>query len=142
MYQKKGDYAAAATYAEQALAGFRHALGAQSPTTANAEDDLGLAYISQGKFTDAEPLAREALSTDEKVQPDNWERYRAESLLGVSLAGQRKFAEAEPLLREGYQGLLARRDHIDVPDRYHLDLAHQWLVEPRQARGKPDKAAE
>jgi len=142
MYQKKGDYAAAATYAEQALAGFRHALGAQSPTTANAEDDLGLAYISQGKFTDAEPLAREALSIDEKAQPGNWQRYRAESLLGVSLAGQKKLAEAGPLLREGYQGLLARKDLIDVPDRYHLDLAHQWLVEPRPAGGKPDKAAE
>jgi hypothetical protein len=43
---------------------------------------------------------------------------------------------------EGYQGSLARKDRIDVPHRYHLDLAHQWLVQLYQAWGKPAKAAE
>jgi hypothetical protein len=31
---------------------------------------------------------------------------------------------------------------IDVPDRYHLELAHKWIVQLYQTWGKPDKAAE
>lgn len=87
-------------------------------------------------------MAREALEAEKKVQPDDWQRYRAASLLGESLAGEKKYAEAEPLLLEGYQGMLARKDRIAVPDRYHLDLAQEWLIQLYQAWGKPDKAAE
>ena len=142
MYQQEGKYALAETYAAQALAGRRRALGAQHPGTMASEGDLALAYLSQGKFAESEPLAREALQAEEKVQPDDWQRYRAESLLGASLAGEKKYAEAEPLLLEGYQGMLARKDRIAVPDQYHLKLAHQWLDQLYQAWGKPDKAAE
>jgi len=38
--------------------------------------------------------------------------------------------------------MLAHKDRMEVPDRYHLDLAHQWLVQLYQAWGKPEKAAE
>jgi hypothetical protein len=104
--------------------------------------DLALAYVSQGKFAESEPVASEALEAEKKVQPDDWQRYRAESLLGESLAGEKKYAEAEPLLLEGYQGMLARKDRFGVPDRYHLELAHRWLVQLYQAWGKLAKAAE
>ena len=107
-----------------------------------AAADLALAYLSQGKFTQSEPLAREAREIDRKNRPDDWQRFRAESLLGASLAGQKNYAEAEPLLIEGYQGMLARKDRIDIPNQYHLQLAHKWLVQLYQAWGKPDKAAE
>jgi hypothetical protein len=103
--------------------------------------DLALAYISQKKFIEAEPLAREAVEFNRKKQPGEWQRFRAESLLGASLAGQKKYAEAEPLLVEGYQALAARKAHIDVPDWYHLDRAREWLVQLYQAWGKPDQAA-
>ena len=142
MYQREGKYDLAGKYAAQALAGRRRALGAQHPDTASSEADLALAYMSQGRFAEAEPVAREALETEKKVQPDDWQRYRAESLLGASLAGEKKYAEAEPLLLEGYQGMIARKDQIPAPYRYHLDLAHQWLIQLYQAWGKPDKAAE
>jgi eukaryotic-like serine/threonine-protein kinase len=142
MYQRQGKYAFAETYAMQALAGRRHALGSQDPDTMASATDLALVYVSQGKFTEAEPLGREALEFSRKQQPDDWQRFRAESLLGESVAGEKKYAEAEPLLLEGYQGLLARKDRIDVPDRYHLDLAHRWVVQLYQAWGKPAKAAE
>jgi hypothetical protein len=52
--------------------------------------------------------------------------------LGASLAGEKKYAEGEPLLLEGYHGMLARKDRIAVPDHYHLDRAHEWLVDPWQ----------
>ena len=123
MYQREGKYALAATSAAQVLAGLRHALGPESPDTLAAEADLALAYVSEGKFARSEPLAREALEAGKKVQPDDWQRYRAASLLGESLAEEKKYAEAEPLLLEGYQGMLARNERIAGPDRYHLDLA-------------------
>jgi eukaryotic-like serine/threonine-protein kinase len=142
MYQREGKYDLAEKYGVQALAGQRRALGAEHPDALACEADLALAYVSQGKFAEAEPLAHEALEAEKKIQPDDWQRYRAASLLGASLAGERKYTEAEPLLLEGYQGMLARKDRIDVPDRYHLDVAHQWLIQLYQAWGKPDKAAE
>jgi eukaryotic-like serine/threonine-protein kinase len=141
-YQRQGKYALAETYAAQALAGRRHALGSEHPDTMASAADLALAYLSQGKFTESEPLAREALETERKIQPDDWQRYRAASLLGASLAEEKKYAEAEPLLLEGYQGMLARKDRIGVPKRYHLDLAHRWVVQLYHAWGKPAEAAE
>ena len=61
--------------------------------------------------------------------------------LGASQAGQKKYAEAEPLLLEGYQGMLARKDHIDVPDCYHLTRPREWLAQLYRAWGQPEKSA-
>jgi hypothetical protein len=38
--------------------------------------------------------------------------------------------------------MLAPKDRIGFPDRYHLDLAHQWVVQLYQAWGKREKADE
>jgi len=141
MYQRQGKYIFAETNAEQALAGRKHAQGPENGDTMDAAADLALAYLSQRKFAESEPLAREAVEFDRKKQPDDWQRFRAESLVGASLAGQKKYAEAEPLLLDGYQGMLARKDRIGVPDRYHLDHAREWLVQLYQAWGKPADAA-
>jgi len=143
MYQRQGKYALAETYAAQVLAGRRRAGGSEDPLDIqSAAADLALAYVSQGKFAESEPLARQTLEFNEKKQPDNWQRFRAESLLGASLAGQKKYAEAEPLLLEGYQGMLARKERTWVPNWYHLDRAREWIVQLYQAWGKPKKAAE
>ena len=117
-------------------------MGPQSAVTMDAAADLVLACVSRGKFTEREPLAREAVEFDRKNRPDDWQRFRAETLLGASLAGQKKYSDAEPLLLEGYRGMLARKDHIGVPDRYHLSRAREWLVKLYQAWGKPESAAE
>jgi tetratricopeptide (TPR) repeat protein len=142
MYQREGKYGLAETQAAQALAGLRHKLGPEHPDTIDSELDLALACLSQGKFTQAEPLARKTLEFGRKKQPDDWKRFRAESLLGASLAGEKKYAEGEPLLLEGYQGMLARKDRVDVSELYHLDRAHRWLADLYEAWGKPEKAAE
>jgi eukaryotic-like serine/threonine-protein kinase len=104
--------------------------------------NLALAYLSQGKFVESESLAREALKFNQEKQPDDWQRFHAESLLGASLAAEKKYTEGEPLLLEGYRGMLARKDLIAVPERYQLDLAHRWIVQLYEAWGKPTKAAE
>jgi tetratricopeptide (TPR) repeat protein len=142
MYQRQGKYELAQTYGAQALGGLRHAMGSEHPDTMESVADLALAYISQKEFIKAEPLAREAIGFYQKKEPRDWPRFRAESLLGASLAGQKRYAEAEPLLVEGYQGMAARKEQIDVPNRYHLDRAHEWLVQLYRAWGKPDKSAE
>ena len=142
IYQMQGNYALAEAAATRVLAGRRHALGNENPDTMIAAADLAMAYVSREKFAEAEPLAREAVQTDSRIQPDDWQHFRAQSLLGESLAGQKKFAEAEPLLVAGYQGMLARKDAIDVPDRYNLDLAHKWLAQLYKDWGKPGKAAQ
>jgi serine/threonine protein kinase/tetratricopeptide (TPR) repeat protein len=141
-YQKQGKYALAETYAAQVLAARRRVFGPDDPNTILSEADLALADLSQGKFVQSEPHAREAVGRYQTKQPDDWQRFRAESLLGASLAGQKKYAEAEPQLLEGYQGMVARKDHISSSDRYHLQLAHQWIVQLYKDWGKPQKAAE
>ena len=141
MYLRQGKCALAETYAAQALAGRRHRLPPDSEDTVASAADLALAYVSQGKFVQAEPLAREALAFYRKQQPDDWQRFRAESLLGASLAGQKKYPEAEPLLREGYQGMLARKDRIAVPDQYYVARARQWLLRLHQPSGGAETAA-
>jgi eukaryotic-like serine/threonine-protein kinase len=142
MNQRQGKYALAETHATQALAGRRRALGSEHPDTILSAADLALAYVSEGKFAESEPLAREAFDFALKKQPEDWHRFRAESLLGASLAGQKKYADAEPLLLEGYQGMMARKERIAVPDRCHLDRAHKWIIQLYQAWGKQEKLAE
>ncbi|MBZ5575657.1 MAG: tetratricopeptide repeat protein [Acidobacteriia bacterium] len=142
MYQRQGKFVLAEDFAAKALEGRRHTLGPENPDTMAAAADLALAWQSQGKFAASEPLAREALATDVKKRPDDWQRFGAESLVGASLAGQKKYAEAEPLLLEGYRGMVARKDRMAVPDLYHLDRAGEWIAQLYQAWGKPEKAAE
>jgi eukaryotic-like serine/threonine-protein kinase len=141
LYEREGKYALAETYGVQALAGRRHALGNENPNTLISGADLALIYVAQRKFGQSEPLAREMLELNQKAQPDDWQRFRAESLLGASLAGEKKYAAAEPLLLEGYQGMLTRKNRISASDHYHLRLAHHWLVQLYNNWGKREKAA-
>lgn len=141
MFQRQGKYAEAEAYAAQAVAGRVHSAGKEDPDTLAAEADLVLAYYSQRKFAQSEPLAREILDIQRNKQPDDWQRFRAQSLLGAVLAGEKKYSEAEPLLEEGYRGLVERKNKMAVPDQYHLDRAHDWIVELHKAWGKPGKAA-
>jgi serine/threonine protein kinase len=136
----EGKYGLAETYAKQALAGRKYNLAPDHPDTMVSTNDLVLAYELQGKFTESEPLAREAVKLEQAKQPDDWQRFWAESLLGESLAGEKRYAEAEPLLLEGYRGMLARKERTPVPSRRHLDSAHEWIVQLYKAWGKPQKA--
>jgi Flp pilus assembly protein TadD len=139
MFQRQGKYTLAETYAAQAVAGRRHVQGPEYPGI-DSESDLAIAYQSQGKFAEAEPLAREAVEYERNNRPDDWLRFRAESVLGASLAGQKKYVEAEPLLLEGYQGMVARKDRMDVSDWYYLDRAREWIGQFYKASGKPKEA--
>jgi eukaryotic-like serine/threonine-protein kinase len=141
LHQRLGEYALAESNAAEVFASQQRTLGKENPDTISSACDLALAGQSQGKFSDSEKLSKEAMEFYRTERPDDWRRFRAESLLGASLAGEKKYAEAEPLLLEGYQGMLARKTRIGMPNRYHLELAHRWIVQLYRAWGKPAKAA-
>jgi hypothetical protein len=142
LYEVEGKYGLAETSASQALAGRRHILGPEHPATAASKADLAEAYVSEGKFTESEPLAREAEAFQRTSQPDNWQIFWAESLLGASLAGEKRYVEAEPLLLEGYRRMVERKDRMPVPKLRDLDIARAWIVKMYVAWGKPKKANE
>ena len=50
-------------------------MGSEHPDTMASVADLALAYLSQGKFTESDPLAREAMEFDRKKQPDDWQGF-------------------------------------------------------------------
>ncbi len=139
LYQREGRYADAKNYAAKALAAKKHALGQDHVDTLSAALDLALAYESLKRFTECTALARETFEAEKRKQPDNWQRFRAESLLGAGLSGQKRYAEAEPFLRDGYQGMLARRKLMAASDRYHLSLTRLWLANLYRRWGKPDE---
>ena len=104
-----------------------------------AENALSL--LQAGKFAEAEPVARECLALREKLIPDSWYRFNAESLLGGSLLGQKKYADAEPLLLAGYEGLKQREEKIPAAGKSRPREALQRLVQLYEETNRPDQAA-
>ena len=98
--------------------------------------------LDQGRFAQAEPLARECLAIREKKIPDEWRTFNARSMLGGSLLGQKKYTEAEPVLVSGYEGMKQRQDKIPADGRVRLKEALQRLVQLYEATVRPDQAAE
>ena len=132
---------------------FRARLSADHPALARALGEYTFTLLGNGKFSEAEPTAREGLSIYEKKLPDDWRTFNARSMLGGSLLGQKKYAEAEPLLLSGYEGLKQREDKI-APASNPLEVwrfpeeSQPWLkeslrrlVQLYQEMGRPDDAA-
>jgi non-specific serine/threonine protein kinase/serine/threonine-protein kinase len=97
-------------------------------------------YQNQGKYAQAEALAREALKSREKT--NTWERYNCESILGASLAGQKEYKQAESLLFSGYEGMRQQESTIPAASRVQVKQAGKWIIQLYQDWGKPEKAAE
>ena len=97
--------------------------------------------LKAGNFTEAEAAARDRVRIGEKIYPDDWRTFNAQSLLGGSLLGQKKFAEAEPLLRSGYYGMKQRADKLAAIGRLRLKEAGERLVRLYEATNRPDEAA-
>jgi hypothetical protein len=104
--------------------------------------ERAMALLTDGKFVEAEPLARECLALREIMIPDDWRTFNARSMLGGSLLGQKKYAEAEPLLLSGYEGLKQRADKIPAAGSMRPQQALQRLVQLYEETGRPDQAAQ
>ena len=115
--------------------------GGDSPPYSDALAELGQNLLAQKKWTDAEPLLREALTIREKTQPDAWTTFNTQSLLGGTLLGQKKHADAEPLLLKGYEGMKAREKAVPMTGGGELRIpqALDRLIELYIATNKPDE---
>jgi WD40 repeat protein len=103
--------------------------------------ELTSARLREGKFAEAEGLARECLALREREIPDDWRTFNARSMLGGSLLGQKKYAEAEPFLLSGYEGMKQREIMIPREGKPRLKEALQRLVHLYEATDRPDQAA-
>jgi hypothetical protein len=101
---------------------------------------LGRLLLKEDRFSEAEPLVREALAMLERATPSDWRRYHAMSLLGGSLLGQGRCAEAEPLVRLGYDGLKDRAAGMQYRDRPLVREAAERVIRLYEQWGKPDQA--
>jgi non-specific serine/threonine protein kinase/serine/threonine-protein kinase len=109
------------------------------PGRANALGWLALNMLYQERYTEAEPLVREALAYFEKEFPNQPRRFFWMSLLGAVLLGQQNHAEAETLILQGYEGLkqrLATRSFA----KHELDEAGQRVVRYYEETNQPGKA--
>jgi serine/threonine protein kinase len=103
---------------------------------------LTMARLSEGKFVEAEGLARECLIIREIQIPDDWRTFNAQSMLGGSLLGQKKYVEAEPLLLSGYEGMKQREVEIPPEGKARLNETLQRLAQLYDATQRPEQAAE
>jgi serine/threonine protein kinase len=103
---------------------------------------LGPNLLLQGRYAEAEPLAREALALMENLLPDDWSRFHAMSVVGGALLGQQRYAEAEPFLVQGYEGMKQRETFINAGFKLWLIRAGERLIRFYEATNQPKKARE
>jgi serine/threonine protein kinase/tetratricopeptide (TPR) repeat protein len=107
---------------------------------ATVDSLLSLNLLLQGRFVEAEPVARESLKSIEKNWPDHWGHYSAMSLVGGALLGQHKIDEAGPYVAQGYEGMKKREAQI-LPgwERFFI-RAGEHLICYYEATNQPEKA--
>jgi hypothetical protein len=109
---------------------------------AGALAQVGAALVQLQAWDEAESVLREALSLRERLEPDAWTTFNAQSLLGEAVAGQQKYADARPLLVHGFDGLKARAARIPAPLRaLRLGEAADRLARLCEAQGEKEEAA-
>jgi hypothetical protein len=100
---------------------------------------LAVNLLLQGRYDEAEPIAREAVA---KSQIGDGKHYYWVSALGAVLLGQQKYTEAEPLLLQSYEGM--RQDGLaDHPAmRKRMTEVAGWIVRLYELTNRPEKARE
>jgi uncharacterized protein HemY len=133
----RGRYAEAEPRILNVLNLWREILGREHPDTLNALTVLGETRLGRQKYLDAEPVLREALQIQEKVNAMPWQRHNVQSMLGASLAGQKRYAEAESLLVSAYQGMIAVENRIPAFNKFFITRARERIVSLYRAWGRP-----
>lgn len=112
-----------------------------SATHAAALAMQGSALLAANHAAEAELKLRESLMVRQKIQPDDWTTFDAQSMLGAALLDQKKYAAAEHALLAGYEGMKQREASLPIKDRRRLTLALRRLVRLYSAWGKSDEAS-
>jgi len=92
---REGKLADAEALFRESLADLRTGSLPDDPALAGALAELAENLLDQGKYTEAEPLARECLTIRERRLPGDRAAFDAGALLGKSLFGQKKYHEAQ-----------------------------------------------
>ena len=120
----------------------RARLAADDPSLADLLTQIIYAPLAEGKFEEAEKLARECLSIREQKLPNDWRTYEARATVGTCLLHQKRYGEAEVLLVSGCEGL--RQHAFEIPEgwkpRARSDLDR--LVQLYDATDRADLASE
>ncbi len=141
-YDAKGDRVRAEQTLRAALQGFR-ALGKdQEDKAALVSEFLGVNLVEQRKYSQAEPILRQALTYRDKGDQDDWQLYRAQAFLGAALSGLKRYPEAEKFLLSGQQGLEQRVSRMPDDQKKWLRFSAQQMVDLYSGWGKPDQAAQ
>ncbi len=138
-FGKAGKTAEFADLARERLAEARKALPNDSPQLAGLLAQLGLNFLQQKKWSEAEPLLRECLAIREKAQSDMWSTFNTQSVLGGALLAQKKYTEAEPFLRKGYEGMKQRETTMPPQAATRIPEALDRLIDFYIATDKPDE---
>jgi tetratricopeptide (TPR) repeat protein len=113
-------------------------LDGDHPDRAIFRKNLATALLAQGRATEAEPLAREALAIFRSSSPTSWRVADAESVLGACIMKSGRFQEAEPLLLGSYRTL---KEEQGGGAKYAAK-ALERIVELYIRWGRPAQAAE
>ena len=138
---KSGQAEKAKTWAKVFLQSSPQAYPGGTMPLAQACGQLGLDFCAYEFWQDAEPLIRESMRMQNKLQPDHWTTFNIQAVLGWVLLSQKRYDEAEPLLLQGYDGMKQRDASIPPRGKIRLSEALQWLVQLYEATGKKDEAA-
>jgi len=139
-YYDSGQYAKSEPYARELLAKSRTSYGRESRHPVSWMFGLGLVLLKQQKWSEAEPILREALEVLQKTVPDAWATFAGRSALGDSLLGMGQYAGAEPLIVSGYEGLKARAATIPRQYKSRLTEAAERVVRLYKILNQPGKA--
>jgi tetratricopeptide (TPR) repeat protein len=106
--------------------------------TSNVLGFLALNLLLQGRYDEAEPIAREAVAMKRTPAEPKFPYWV--SVLGAVFLGQKKYAEAEPLLLKGYEGM--KQAPLDLIARRLSTEVAGWIVRLYEETNEPEKARE
>jgi tetratricopeptide (TPR) repeat protein len=105
-------------------------------STANLLGFLALNLLLQGRYDEAEPIARKVVAMN---RTENFKYPYWVSIWGAVLLGQGKYAEAEPLLLKGYEGMKQVEVIDPLPRRMKADVG-RWIGRLYEETNQPEKA--
>ena len=140
VYSDAGDWERAETPCRESLRIYLELLPRDHMVVSRPMTLLGRILVHQERFTEAEPLLREALAIRRARRgfPGDWKTAKTESILGACLTGLKRYEEAEPLLLHSYPIIARDRG----PHHRRTAEALQRLVDLFDGWGKPEQAAE
>ncbi len=110
--------------------------GPDNQLAAGADQAVGMFFLSQQDYSQAEPYFREELAFRVKESPDQAARFLTELRLGVCLLAQRKYAEAKSRLISAYNGMKPREKSAIPANTSDLGCVIEQLRQLRDKAGQ------